>query len=98
MTQDYEVTHEVSDEELAEASVDHRAKREIAQRIAANRGITQKQAYDLIDQARTFWDALENLAFVDHYGGMEFTRIFPDLIEFIHREANPLAHPTEETH
>jgi hypothetical protein len=66
--------------------------REMAATIAASRGITQEQAERLIAGAEGFWGALGELGFVDGFGGSEFDRIFPEVVEAIHRLANPLAH------
>lgn len=66
--------------------------REAAGKIAAARGITQGQAERLVVAAQDFWRALEEPGFVDGFGGSEFCRIFPEVVETIHRLANPLAH------
>jgi hypothetical protein len=42
----------------------------------------------LLVAARPLWDELERLGWVDSYGGMEFKRVFPKALDFIHEQAN----------
>lgn len=71
--------------------------REAATQIATQREITQEQAEALVMGAESFWQALEMPGFVDGFGGSEFCRIFPEVIEAIHGLANPsLESLTEE--
>lgn len=69
--------------------------REAATQIATQRKITQAEAEALVTGAESFWQALEMPGFVDGFGGSEFCRIFPEVIEAIHKLANPLAHGLE---
>jgi len=64
--------------------------RQVATQIAEARGITQAEAEGLITAAEGFWGALGELGFVDGFGGSEFDRIFPTVVEVIHALANPL--------
>lgn len=66
--------------------------REVAEQIATQRRIPVEQAEAIVTAAEGLWQALEVPGFVDAFGGAEFMRIFPEVIEAIHREANPLAH------
>lgn len=66
--------------------------REIAEEIVAKRGCTLAEAEAIVTAAEGLWEALEMPGFVDAFGGAEFTRIFPEVIEEIHKLANPLAH------
>ena len=63
---------------------------EVAEDIASKRGIPIEDALRIVAAARPLWGALEPL--VDGYGGSEFCRIFPEVVEAIHRLANPLAY------
>lgn len=63
--------------------------REMAGRIAAAREITQVEAEAIVTAAHELWLALEVPGFVDGFGGSEFCRIFPEVIEAIHKLANP---------
>lgn len=69
---------------------------ETIETIARQRDITYEQAARLTAAAQPFWVGLEEVGFVDAFGGAEFDRIFPEVIETIHCLANPLAHATEE--
>lgn len=71
------------------------ALREAAQEIATRRQITLEQAEAIVTAAAGLWRALEEPGFVDGYGGAEFTRIFPEVVDAIHRLANPLAYEEE---
>jgi CelD/BcsL family acetyltransferase involved in cellulose biosynthesis len=57
--------------------------------IARQRDIPVPKAEALVKAARPLWLALEDVGFVDAHGGAEFDRIFPDVIDAIHRLANP---------
>ena len=63
---------------------------EVAEDIASKRGIPIEDALRIVAAARPLWSALGPL--VDGYGGSEFCRIFPEVVETIHRLANPLAY------
>jgi hypothetical protein len=65
---------------------------EIAEAIARRRDISIEDAQRIVAAAEPLWRALEVPGFVDAFGGAEFDRIFPEVVDFIHRLANPLAH------
>ena len=65
---------------------------EIAETIARKRNIPVEDAERIVEAAEPLWRALEVPGFVDAFGGAEFDRIFPEVIDFIHRLANPLAY------
>jgi hypothetical protein len=65
--------------------------REVAEEIARRRDIPIEHALRIVEAAHPLWQALEPLT--DAYGGMEFCRVFPDAIDFIHRLSNPLCYP-----
>ena len=65
---------------------------EVAAEIAARRSIPIEQAQEIVVAAGPLWRALEPL--VDGYGGSEFCRIFPEVVDAIHRLANPLVYET----
>ena len=44
--------------------------------------------FALVAAAKPLWNALEHLGWTDGYGGMEFKRVFPATLRFIHHEAN----------
>ena len=65
---------------------------EIAETIARKRDIPVEDAERIVAAAQPLWRAMEVPGFVDAFGGAEFDRIFPEVIDFIHRLANPLAY------
>jgi hypothetical protein len=75
--------------------MDHLKEKAADERIAENRGIEVRHAAAIVDAAQDLWRAMEVVGFVDAHGGAEFDRIFPDVIEAIHRLANPIAHGLE---
>jgi hypothetical protein len=56
------------------------------QDFAERYGITADDFRKLQAAAETFWNAMEGLGWVDGYGGAEFERVFPRVLEFIHAE------------
>jgi hypothetical protein len=60
--------------------------------MKATEKLTHEQMRVLKEAARPLWCALEDLAWVDGHGGAEFDRVFPDMLDFLHREANPLVY------
>ena len=70
--------------------------REAAEDIARRRDISVDDALTIIAAAEPLWRALEGPGFVDAFGGAEFDRIFPEVVDAIHRLANPLAYTTTE--
>lgn len=60
--------------------------------MSAVEKLTAEERATLEAAARPLWQAMEAHGWVDGHGGSEFERIFPETLDFIHREANPLAY------
>jgi hypothetical protein len=50
--------------------------------------LTAEQVAKLEEAAAPLWRAMEEHGWVDGYGGAEFTRVFPEALNFIHASSN----------